>query len=207
MCSELVRDSGTKPLFVGGHPAIDFINTRFSPQGMQVEIVGGGDSLLEWLVRAQLLSGAAAVRLKRALGVQRLNAVAADARALRDWVSVWISRWSHAPDEDYGLEVRRLNAHLRKGEYHHEVVPQGGRWKMLDHLRAESGEDLLALIATQVALLITLEDPTLLKRCAGRECTLWFLDRTKGHRRLFCSASACGNRSKVAAFRARQRDA
>jgi predicted RNA-binding Zn ribbon-like protein len=43
------------------------------------------------------------------------------------------------------------------------------------------------------------------KRCEGAECTLWFVDRTKAHRRRFCSATACGNRDKVAAFRARQR--
>ena len=46
-------------------------------------------------------------------------------------------------------------------------------------------------------------DPALLKACAGADCTLWFLDRTKAHRRMFCSATACGNRAKVAAFRRR----
>ena len=47
------------------------------------------------------------------------------------------------------------------------------------------------------------EDPALLKACAGADCTLWFMDRTKAHRRMFCSATACGNRAKVAAFRRR----
>jgi predicted RNA-binding Zn ribbon-like protein len=54
--------------------------------------------------------------------------------------------------------------------------------------------------------LITQEDASLLKSCSGSGCTLWFLDRTKAHRRLFCSATACGNRAKVAAFRQRQRE-
>nr|WP_254214234.1 CGNR zinc finger domain-containing protein [Burkholderia multivorans] len=32
---------------------------------------------------------------------------------------------------------------------------------------------------------------------------LWFLDRTKSHRRRWCSKALCGNRQKVAAFRRR----
>jgi predicted RNA-binding Zn ribbon-like protein len=66
-------------------------------------------------------------------------------------------------------------------------------------------EELLALIAGQIALLIVHEDSQLVRRCAGASCTLRFLDRTKAHRRVFCSAAACGNRAKVAAFRNRQR--
>jgi predicted RNA-binding Zn ribbon-like protein len=57
----------------------------------------------------------------------------------------------------------------------------------------------------QIAALITKEQPSLVKDCAGSTCTLWFLDQSKAHRRLFCSPSACGNRAKVAAFRDRQR--
>jgi predicted RNA-binding Zn ribbon-like protein len=32
---------------------------------------------------------------------------------------------------------------------------------------------------------------------------MWFYDRTKGHRRRWCTSTGCGNRAKVAAFRAR----
>jgi len=66
-------------------------------------------------------------------------------------------------------------------------------------------EALVALVAGQIAALITTEQPSLVRECAGSACTLWFLDRTKAHRRMFCSASVCGNRAKVAAFRERQR--
>ena len=65
---------------------------------------------------------------------------------------------------------------------------------------------ILALIASHVATLITHESPDLLKTCTGPDCTLWFIDRTKAHRRMFCSAAGCGNRAKVAAFRERQRE-
>jgi predicted RNA-binding Zn ribbon-like protein len=57
----------------------------------------------------------------------------------------------------------------------------------------------------QIASLVATEPPALVKRCAGPGCILWFVDRTKAHRRVFCSATVCGNRAKVAAFRERQR--
>jgi predicted RNA-binding Zn ribbon-like protein len=72
-------------------------------------------------------------------------------------------------------------------------------------VRVELESDLLALVTQQVAQLLGMEDPTLIKRCAGAGCVLWFVDRTKAHRRVFCSTTACGNRAKVAAFRERQR--
>jgi predicted RNA-binding Zn ribbon-like protein len=65
--------------------------------------------------------------------------------------------------------------------------------------------ELIALVALKLAELVANENPALVKSCAGAGCTLRFLDKTKGHRRLFCSAAACGNRTKVAAFRERQK--
>ncbi len=194
-----------EPVFLGGHPAIDFINTTFSPEGERVEVIGNGAAFVDWLIRAGLLSDAAATRLKRRLGAQGLDAAAGEARALRDWASGWISRWSRDPDADYGAELRRLNGFLHRGGYHRELISEGGHWRLRECSNADSSEDLLAVIATQIALLVTSEAPGLVKPCAGQGCTLWFLDRTKGHRRAYCSAAACGNRAKVAAFRARQK--
>lgn len=193
------------PLFLGGHRAIDFINTTFCPEGERVEVIGNGAAFVDWLIRANLLTDTAAARLKRRLGVQGLDAAASEARALRDWASSWIERWSRDPDGDYGTEVRRLNGLLHHGGYHRELVTEGNHLQLRECSNTDSGDDLLAAIATQIALLITSEAPTLVKSCAGPGCTLWFLDRTKGHRRAYCSASACGNRAKVAAFRARQK--
>jgi predicted RNA-binding Zn ribbon-like protein len=41
------------------------------------------------------------------------------------------------------------------------------------------------------------------RRCEGVDCVLWFYDRTKAHRRRWCSMEGCGNRAKVARFRSR----
>lgn len=193
------------PLFVGSHPAMDFLNTTLAPQGMSIELIGGGLSFVDWLVSAGLLEAEEASKVKRRFGVKALNAAAAEARGVREWVGDWISRWRDAPDANYEAELRRLNGLLQRAKCYREVVATGDGLQIIDLCRIESAEELIALVAAQVALLIAIEQPVLVKRCTGQACTLWFLDKTKAHRRLFCSATACGNRAKVAAFRERQR--
>ena len=48
----------TAPLFVAGHPALDFLNTAFAPDGQHMEAIGSGPAFLDWLVGAELLTRA-----------------------------------------------------------------------------------------------------------------------------------------------------
>jgi predicted RNA-binding Zn ribbon-like protein len=105
----------------------------------------------------------------------------------------------------YADELTYLNKLLARGVSTHEVISTEEGLDLLERPSLDSPEDLVALIALQVATLITQENPELVKSCAGENCSLWFVDRTKAHRRIFCSAAACGNRAKVAAFRQRQK--
>ena len=54
-----------KPVFLGSHPAMDFLNTSFTPQGAAVEVIGDGPAFLDWLVTAELLDAPAAAKLKQ----------------------------------------------------------------------------------------------------------------------------------------------
>lgn len=49
-------------------------------------------------------------------------------------------------------------------------------------------------------------DAELLRECARDDCTQIYRDRSRGHRREWCSMQTCGNRAKAAAYRARRRD-
>jgi predicted RNA-binding Zn ribbon-like protein len=191
-------------LFLGGHPALDFINTRFVAAGVPAEAIGDGAAFSAWLVRAGLLDAGAAAKLKRK-HAGGLDAAAAEARRLRSWALEWLARWSQHPARDYAAELRRLNQWLERASHHREIVAADGGWQLREQPRVEEPADLVALLAVQLASLIANESPALVKRCAGPDCVLWFVDRSKAHRRSFCSASACGNRAKVAAFRERQR--
>ncbi len=192
-------------VFLGGHPAIDFLNTTFSPQGVTVEVIGDGESFLRWMVEARLLDSATAASIRRRYKATTLDAVAADARKLRGWAAGWIDRWSRRPRDTYASEFRRLNALLERSHSYRELAQTEDGVKIVQREHMLEAAELLALVGEQIALLIAHEDSQLIKRCAGAACTLRFLDRTKAHRRVFCSAAGCGNRAKVAAFRNRQR--
>lgn len=190
--------------FLGGHPAVDFLNTRFTPDDGAVEAIGDGKAFVDWLVVAELLDETTASSLVRRFGVKALDAAAEEARRFRERTRAWLARWRDVPEDDYRAEVRALNKLLERLAVRWEVV-DGSGMTLVQRPRIETAEALVGLVAAQVAALIAHEDPALLKECAGSGCSLWFLDRTKAHRRKFCTAAVCGNRAKVSAFRERQR--
>lgn len=195
-----------QPLFIGSHLAADFLNTAFEPHGEHVEVIGDGKALLEWLQAACVMDAGEAARLARKLGAKGLDAAATDVRKLREWARAWLTLWRSAPARDYAAEIKYLNETLESLNVKHEVARTKEGLERVSRFQIESTDELLAVLASAVGDLVTQEDPSLLKSCAGEGCTLWFLDRTKAHRRMFCSAAACGNRAKVAAFRERKRE-
>jgi len=194
-----------QPLFLGSHPALDFLNTSFAPDGVRVETIGEGGRYLDWLVAAGLLDAAEPAKLARRFGGKALDAAAAEARRVREWARDWLARWRTAPRGDYSREIEALNKLLAREARNREVAAGASGLELRELPTFESANALNALPAAQLAALVTQEDPALIRECAGAACTLWFLDRTKSHRRLFCSATVCGNRAKVAAFRERKR--
>jgi predicted RNA-binding Zn ribbon-like protein len=195
-----------KPLFLGGHPAIDFLNTSLTPDGVPTETIPDGRAYLDWFVGAGLLDEAEAAKLARRFGVKALDAAAAEARKVREWARAWIDGWRDRPEADYSGEIATLNKLLARDARSQRVVVGEEGLTLVERPQLENASGLLSLVATQLAALLTKEDSSLVRACSGSGCSLWFVDRTKAHRRLFCSAAVCGNRAKVAAFRSRQRE-
>ena len=193
-------------LFLAGHPAIDFLNSAYAPAGQRIETLVDGRALLEWMARAKLLDEDESAALERRFTRKALDAVAEEARGVREWARAWLTAWRANPARDYSDEIAVLNRLLARETRGRELIVVKRRLALLDRSRFAHAKALLAPIAVEIARLVTQEDPALIKACAGADCTLWFLDRTKAHRRMFCSAAACGNRAKVAAFRLRQRE-
>lgn len=193
-----------EPLFLGNHPAIDFLNTAFEPDGNRIEMLRDGRTFLSWLAEAGLLDKGEATRLSRRFTNEQLDAAAMEARKLREWARVWLAQWRTTPNADYSMQFARLNRLLLRETSHRELVLTKEGARLVQRDVVETADALLAPVARSIAELIAYEDPFLIRSCAGSSCTLWFLDRTKGHRRRYCSQSGCGNRAKVAAFRERQ---
>lgn len=190
---------------IGGHAGIDFLNTSFTPEGEAIETIGDARSFVSWLIAAGLIGEHDATRLIKRYGIRALDSTAAEARKIREWARAWLLEWRTKPKANYSEELVYLNKLLARSGSTHEVRQTDKGLTLIERPNLNAPEDLITLIAMPLATLITSEDPSLIKTCAGEKCSLWFVDRTKAHRRLFCSASACGNRAKVAAFRQRQK--
>lgn len=196
------------PIVVGGHLALDLLNTVASPQGEPVEFLAEGAAFLDWLTAAGTLDAGEARALRRQLGARVLDAAARDAVALREWLRPIVERSSARGRPSPNVaELGHLNGLLARLACVLEVVatPQG--FATRPARRWATAADLLAPVVAAIADLWSTVDFKLVRPCAGPSCTLWFLDRTKGHRRRWCAMEVCGNRAKVEAHRRRARDA
>ncbi|MCB5190880.1 CGNR zinc finger domain-containing protein [Methylobacillus arboreus] len=77
-------------------------------------------------------------------------------------------------------------------------------WQMYRQPVGDSPWRALTFLGEAAAELLAEGDFGLIKQCEHPECILWFYDRTKSHRRRWCSMALCGNRHKVSEFRKRQ---
>jgi predicted RNA-binding Zn ribbon-like protein len=192
-------------LRLGGHAAMDFVNTRPVLSGEPVEWLASFDDLADWTIGAGLLGGdedAAAARALRATQSDR-DGAAGRARELREALREGLealSRGRPAPAE----LVRAVNDALARRVVHDEVAGRGRALRLVRRFRPERADDLLTPIAGAVADLLCNVDPATLRRCGNPACVLWFVD-ARGRRR-WCSMAVCGNRMKVAAFHRRRRE-
>jgi predicted RNA-binding Zn ribbon-like protein len=179
--------------FVGDHAAIDFINTRRVYDGVLTDTLQTDQDVIAWmrkrdiplpLLRAPLRPGALlrAARYLRALALQALE------------------------QRKAGKHVRLagLNTFLADAVSRLQLRTREHRLQLQRVYLARNARQFLAPIAEQIADLLANGDFDLIRHCEGENCILWFYDRTKGHRRRWCTAEGCGTRARVAAFRARR---
>jgi predicted RNA-binding Zn ribbon-like protein len=173
--------------FYGDHPALDLINTVV--QG--TETWHSDADVMQWLKDAGFpASGKAPHGLLEA------------GRGLRETVRALV----HARKHGHKLDVARLNGLLAQSQRHLALHAQAdGSVTLQTRYATDTPERLLAPLAESAAQLLADGDFNLIRKCEDHECTLWFLDRTKSHRRRWCSMALCGNRNKVASFRQRQK--
>lgn len=189
------------------HPALDFLNTRpgirtDSPQ----EHIANGDSLLAWLVAGSLLSRAEANAVRRRFAPAQLETLAVDARGLRERLRSAVSTWQRKGGAPSPAVLAELNRLLAAGPMITTVQSVDGCTQVTRSRRIDRAAAILAPVAEAFADLFAQGDRSLVRECEGEACSLWFYDRTKAHRRRWCSMGLCGARAKAAAYRARNRD-
>ncbi len=193
--STAVSPTAAVPLFIADHVALDFINTSYGVGANHSELLGSDQQVLEWLARAGLTSSPDPAGKRGAL----LRA----ALQLRENARDLLERRKAGKAGNPSV----LNGVLAAGTTHHQLVWKKGQAPALTQQRSGSSvEATLVPVAEAIATLLVQGDFDLVRKCESDDCTLWFLDRTKSHRRRWCSMAVCGNRAKVAAFRERQKD-
>jgi predicted RNA-binding Zn ribbon-like protein len=217
-----MTDSRPAPMFIADAHGLDFLNTLAAPSGSEIEWLGSGQDLLAWLDQAGLVPPEIAKVMRDDAMPGELDAVAAQARALREWFRSFVIVHAGRPVEPNALaELGPLNRLLERDDAyraivasdahaHSHAVAEGARenvpgLRWLWRRRWRTADALLLPVAQAMADLVCEADFTLVKNCEGPTCTMLFLDTTKGHARRWCSMAVCGNRAKQAAHRARMK--
>jgi len=200
-------------MFIAGDPGLDFLNSIGTPVDTVVEWLTDGEDLMAWLERAELVPPEAAATIRANCFPGDLDAVAVQARALREWFRAFIvAHRGHALGPDSLDELEPLNRILERDDAYRaiairpvdapdQLTTSGLEWRTLRRWRRP--DSLLLPIAHAIANLLTSEDLSRVKACEKSACTLFFLDRTRGQRRRWCSMTLCGNRAKQALHRSR----
>ena len=208
------------PFFIADNLGLDFLNTIAVPIDTKVEWLTSGEDLLAWLKQAGLVPDDVLDDFRKSAVPGELDAIAAQARALRDWFKLLVYKHMGSPLEPTVLrELEPLNQLLARDEEVGQIVVRdrlregeldrgqekretsGLAWRR--QRRWQSPQSLLFPIARLLADIVCAEDFTYVKACEGPPCTLLFVDRTHGHARRWCSMAVCGNRAKQAAHRNR----
>ncbi|XUW91205.1 ABATE domain-containing protein [Burkholderia sp. M6-3] len=183
-------------LILADNPALDFLNTLAQGDDGPVEYLSTNKDVIAWLQRMDYLGERGPRAFPRDVLAER-------ARTLRETIRKLLMQRKLGKNIDVGA----LNSFLMHGRYTVQLArANNGELEVRDHYDIDTPEQLLAPVARAAAELIATGDFDLVRKCEADDCVLWFYDRTKAHRRRWCSMALCGNRHKVAQFRQRQKD-
>lgn len=169
-----------------GHITLEFVATLGDRPGRRIERLAEPEDLTRWLGEAKLAEGTRVTarvldqaRTLREAIYRVLDRARAGKRPAKQDVEVlneWARRPTHAPQIDRDL--------------HHTLVAP------------DPTAAALAYIARESIKLLSGPDLPRVRTCGG--CSLLFVDRSRPGRRRWCSMDRCGNRDKVARYRAKR---
>ncbi|PTM43511.1 CGNR zinc finger domain-containing protein [Bosea sp. 124] len=179
--------------FVGGRLWLDLLNTVMTDGVTRTDVIATADAASTWLAVAEIAAPARGVAIS-----EELVALRERLRPAVDLLRTGEPLPAAMTDAVNDLLARiaiRLHLDMVEGQ---------------PHLRSQvdwGTAGPTGLIAQDFARFVCDAEPERLKHCASPDCSLVFYDQGKNNTRRWCSMSACGNRDKVARYRARQRRA
>lgn len=183
-----------EPYVLADDPVLDMLNTLANIDGVPWDFWQADSDVQRWLVRLDWAQEGSIPDFGE-------GALLDAARELREVIrELVVTR-----KEGQAGNPAALNSFLRKAVSHPQLVwPAAGAPQLERQRKQQTAEQFLAPIAEAAAELLVAGDFNLIRRCEHPECVLWFYDRTKAHKRRWCSMALCGNRHKVAEFRKRK---
>jgi predicted RNA-binding Zn ribbon-like protein len=182
-------------LTLADNPALDYMNTIAQGEDGLHEYLQTDGDVVAWLQMMEFLEKGEQTSCKR-------GTLISAARSLRDVIRKLVIQKKTGKRVD----VAALNSFLIHAQYGVRLVRTvDGGLKVTHEYDKSTPERVLTGVAQAAAELLANGDFNLVRKCESPDCVLWFYDRTKAHRRRWCSMSMCGNRHKVANFRARQK--
>jgi len=182
--------------WLGGRPALDFVNTRRERWRRDVECLLSVDEVVMWLVRAGLLPQP----------MRAPASVLAEARVLREAIDTGVraavSRT--APD---GAAVALIDDWLAlAGSRPALVASPFGRPVLSERVRVDSPRRALGMVAYDAARMLGIDaERARVRICGSDTCSARFYDRSPAGARRWCSMALCGNQNKARRFRERSR--
>lgn len=178
---------------LGDHLAMDLLNTEARDNGKAIEFWNSDAEVLQWLARYDIVPAAQGDSFAQ-------SELLTQARALRALARKLITEFK----EEKMSDISELNQYLHVfSTSPHLARDAEGKLTLSRISHTDSIGALLGPVAEAVAELLVEGNFALIKQCEHPDCILWFYDRTKAHKRRWCSMALCGNRHKAAQFRKR----
>jgi predicted RNA-binding Zn ribbon-like protein len=189
---------------VGGHAALDFMNTvEFRGKPEPGDRLDSFERLARWGAAAGLLSqdeltgvvGPSSARSSRA--ARALDSAIELREALYAIVVAHIRKASLPRGASRIVERQLRNANAASTLRYADESPRFS-W----HIPIRTAEDVVIRLAESANNLLLSIDRVTVQQCGGPNCDWLFIDRSHGHRRVWCQPEKCGNVVRVRRFRA-----
>lgn len=179
--------------WLGGRPALDFVNTRRERWRRNVECLSGDRDVADWLVAAQLLPSPATPP----------RGLVEEARALREAIDAGV-RAAHAGEPVDPDALRLIDDWLiLAGSRPALVLTDDGLPLLSERPPADSPRRALGMVALDAARMLgTPGERDRIRICGSETCSARFYDRSPAGRKRWCSMQACGNVEKARRWRA-----
>jgi predicted RNA-binding Zn ribbon-like protein len=198
-----------KIALIGGHPALDFINSiEGRGRGSELNYLPDYGSLAAWSARTGLISEASRRALARRSQQHPAGArkAWAKAMALREDLFAMTRAIADAkpPPRQATSDFNKLLAKAAALRQLAFAADGEARWIWKPESTSDFDLIIRELALSAASLLADLAHTHRIKVCANDPCDWMFLDTSRNGLRRWCRMADCGNVSKVRRFRKRQ---